>query len=292
MAKSFDVFLSHTSKDKPAVRKIAKALVDTGLNVWLDEWNLVAGMSIQSVFEEAITNSKSILILIGESGIGPWQQSEISAALRYTVEARRPVIPVYLPGAERTELPIFLSHILGVEIKSWNDEDIKDALKKIVWGITGKLEVFPKPPLIPKVFLCHAKEDDPKVKNLYFRLRDYDIDPWYDKEKLVIGDRWEQEIIEAIENTDFFAMCLSEKAITKTGFIQREIKLAVREYQKRPQQFAFLLPVRLEPCQVPSIKLDELTTLSDFQWIDLFEEEEESLRRFAEGVKKQFSKLR
>jgi hypothetical protein len=54
---------------------------------------------------------------------------------------------------------------------------------------------------------------------------------------------------------------------------------------------AFLLPVRLEACEVPNIKLDDVTTLSDFQWIDLFEEEEESLQQFASGVKKQFEKI-
>ncbi|HSS48239.1 MAG TPA: toll/interleukin-1 receptor domain-containing protein [Thermoanaerobaculia bacterium] len=41
MAKSFDVFLSHSSKDKPAVRKLAETLRARGLKVWLDEWELV-----------------------------------------------------------------------------------------------------------------------------------------------------------------------------------------------------------------------------------------------------------
>jgi hypothetical protein len=197
---------------------------------------------------------------------------------------------VYLPGAKKTELPVFLNLIMGVPVKSWSDEDFQAALNIITWAITGEPKVLPKPALIPKVFLCHAKEDDSKVRRLYFRLRDYDIDPWYANERLSVGDRWEQEIIKAIESTDFFAICLSQKSIKKTGFIQREIKLAVREYQRRPHQFAFLLPVRLEPCEVPSMKLDEVTTLSDFEWIDLFEEVEDSLQRFAEGVKKQFAK--
>jgi hypothetical protein len=37
---AFDVFLSHNSKDKPRVRKLAVALRDRGLRVWLDEWVL------------------------------------------------------------------------------------------------------------------------------------------------------------------------------------------------------------------------------------------------------------
>src|SRR4051794_14128722 len=40
LSETFDVFLSHNSKDKPAVRQIAEALRARGLEVWLDEWNL------------------------------------------------------------------------------------------------------------------------------------------------------------------------------------------------------------------------------------------------------------
>lgn len=293
MNNNFDVFISHTSKDKSAVRKIATVLANAGLKVWFDEWCILPGQAWQSVIKDAITNSNTLLIIIGNYGISPWQDYEMVAIFHNAIKEGRRIIPVFLPGAEKIELPLFLETIIGVQIKSFDEKDFQDALNKIIWGITGKIEILPKStPTIPKVFLCHAKEDDSRIKNLYIRLREYDIDPWYDKEKLVVGDRWEKEIIEAIENTDFFAICLSQKSIKKTGFIQREIKLAVKEYQRRPQQLAFLLPVRLEPCEVPNIKLDEVTTLSEFHWIDLFEEEENSLKQFAEGVKKQYAKFK
>lgn len=41
----FDVFLSHNSRDKPAVRPIAEALEGRGLRVWLDERELPPGRS-------------------------------------------------------------------------------------------------------------------------------------------------------------------------------------------------------------------------------------------------------
>ena len=43
MTKAFDVFISHTSRDKPAVRRLAKALKERGIRVWFDEWELVPG---------------------------------------------------------------------------------------------------------------------------------------------------------------------------------------------------------------------------------------------------------
>lgn len=34
----YDVFLSHNSKDKPRVRRLAERLEKAGLRVWFDEW--------------------------------------------------------------------------------------------------------------------------------------------------------------------------------------------------------------------------------------------------------------
>ncbi len=34
----YDVFLSHSAKDKPVVRDVAERLRKDGLRVWFDEW--------------------------------------------------------------------------------------------------------------------------------------------------------------------------------------------------------------------------------------------------------------
>jgi molybdate-binding protein len=34
----YDVFISHSSKDKPAVRELAEKLKTDGIRVWFDEW--------------------------------------------------------------------------------------------------------------------------------------------------------------------------------------------------------------------------------------------------------------
>ena len=68
MPASCDVFLSNTVWDKPAVRRIAEALVDDGLSVWLDEWNLVPGESWVDAIADAITHSRSALVVVGGGG--------------------------------------------------------------------------------------------------------------------------------------------------------------------------------------------------------------------------------
>ena len=37
---NYDVFLSHSAKDKPVVRAVAERLRGDGLRVWLDEWEI------------------------------------------------------------------------------------------------------------------------------------------------------------------------------------------------------------------------------------------------------------
>ena len=56
MVKDFeyDVFLSHASANKQAVRELAKRLKGDGLRVWLDEWVIQPGDSIPLAIEQGL----------------------------------------------------------------------------------------------------------------------------------------------------------------------------------------------------------------------------------------------
>lgn len=46
-----------------------------------------------------------------------------------------------------------------------------------------------------RVFLCHASQDKPIVRELYERLLAEDwIDPWLDEEKVIPGQDWNMKI--------------------------------------------------------------------------------------------------
>ncbi len=133
---TFDVFLSHNSKDKPAVRNIACALVARGIDVWLDEWELIPGQDWQEGLQDMIKTIKSAAILIGRDGLGPWEIREMRACLKQFVDRNMPVIPVLLPGAPgKPELPLFLTSLTWVDFpKSGLTEKHLD---RLIWGITG-----------------------------------------------------------------------------------------------------------------------------------------------------------
>ncbi len=116
-----------------------------------------------------------------------------------------------------------------------------------------------------KVFLCHSKDDKPKVRELYRHLVADGFDGWLDEEKLVPGQEWDLEIRKAVRDTDVVVVCLSNSSITKAGYVQKEIRFALDVADEQPEGATFIIPARLEECKTPS-------RLSKWQWVNLFEE--------------------
>ena len=136
----FHVFLCHNSKDKPAVRKIARSLEARNIRPWLDEDQLRPGLAWQVALEDQITQIDSAVVFVGSSGMGPWQEMEVRSFLSEFVQRKCPVIPTMLPNAKSVpELPIFLRQMMWVDFR----ENPERALDLLIWGITGK-----KPPLM------------------------------------------------------------------------------------------------------------------------------------------------
>jgi tetratricopeptide (TPR) repeat protein len=135
--ETFDVFLSHNSKDKPVVRQIAEALRDgRGLKVWLDEWELPPGRPWQDELDKVIRTARSAAVLVGKDGLGPWEMPEMRACLSQMVKRGLPVIPVLLPDAPQApDLPVFLSQNTWVDLRGGITEE---GLDRLQWGITGR----------------------------------------------------------------------------------------------------------------------------------------------------------
>ena len=115
-----------------------------------------------------------------------------------------------------------------------------------------------------KVFLCHAKDDKLSVRDIYGKLKNDRIKPWLDEEDLIPGQNWEHEIKKAVETTDLFVVCLSKRAVDKVGFVQKEIKFALDVADLQPEGRIFIIPLKLEECDVPD-------RLKSRHWINYFE---------------------
>jgi hypothetical protein len=117
-----------------------------------------------------------------------------------------------------------------------------------------------------KVFLCHSSGDKPAVRDLYKRLLSDGFAPWLDEEDLIAGQEWSQEIPKAVRGSDVTVVCLSRGSITKEGYVQKEIRIALDAQEEKPDGVIFIVPARLEEgLQVPA-------RLTHWHWVDLFGE--------------------
>lgn len=120
-----------------------------------------------------------------------------------------------------------------------------------------------------KIFLAHANEDKERVRRVYSELASRGFQPWMDEVNLIPGQQWQPEIEKAIRESDVFLACLSRQSIAKSGYVQRELRLALTTYASKPPGSIFLIPLKLDECDIPDYQLPDLgVRLRDFHWLD------------------------
>ena len=97
----YDVFLSHSSKDKAVVRPLAERLKKDGLKVWFDEWALKSGDSIPAKIEEGLEHSRVLVLCMSAHAFGSdWAQLEAGTfRFRDPLNKERRFIPLRLDDA-------------------------------------------------------------------------------------------------------------------------------------------------------------------------------------------------
>ncbi len=91
-----NVFISHSSHDKPFVRKLAAALLSEGFPVWLDSWELQFGDSLIDKIYEGLEESSFVIVVLSDHAIkSGWVDRELNAALAKEQQAGRTfLIPI------------------------------------------------------------------------------------------------------------------------------------------------------------------------------------------------------
>jgi hypothetical protein len=77
------------------------------------------------------------------------------------------------------------------------------------------------------VFLSYSREDEKAAKDIFNELKQNGVNIWADFDSLVAGSKWEPAIKKAIKESRFFLAVLSKNSVSKKGFVQKEIKLAL-----------------------------------------------------------------
>jgi tetratricopeptide (TPR) repeat protein len=182
------------------------------------------------------------------------------------------------PYAQFAANSVFQSYLIkddSIVLEQWDDKSLTSARNLSPIKLQEQVSISNKEQYeilnlegTLRVFLCHSSDDKPAVRELYNRLKiegNLKIDPWLDEEKLDPGDEWDLEIRKAVRATHLVIVCLSRNSITKEGYIQKEIREALDVAQEKPPGTVYIIPLRLEDCNVPE-------RLKGYHWLNYYEE--------------------
>lgn len=125
----------------------------------------------------------------------------------------------------------------------------------------------------PRVFIAYVVEDAAAAERLYDTFAASGFDPWMDRRKLLPGQNWPRAIQDAMETSDFAVACFSHHSVAKRGGFQAEVRYALDCAARVPLGEIFLVPVRLDPCEIPG-QIRRVV-----QYIDLFPDWDAGVRR-------------
>ncbi len=121
---NYDVFLSHSAKDKQIVSALAKRLQQDGLRVWLDEWEIreiQPGDSIIIKIREGVKVSRIFLMCMSKAYFdSEWGTLEHHTLLfRDPTNAQRRFIPLLI---EECTLPEIIAQFAYIDWRTPSNE--------------------------------------------------------------------------------------------------------------------------------------------------------------------------
>ena len=308
------VFISYRRKNSGWALAIYQHLTSQGYDVFFD-YTGIASEDFEQIILENIKARAHFLILLTPDTLdrcnepGDWLRREFETAL----DTKRNIVPLLLEGFDYKSPKVNnkLSGKLAL-LKNYNSLSVPtpyfaEAMVRLVQKyLRVDLDIVMHPISKPpdqsrdfeiemlktvsrplRVFLCHASQDKPTVRELYKLLINWGVDVWLDEEKILPGQQWDLEIQKAIRMADSIIVCLSQNSVLKEGYIQKELRSVIEISQEKPQGTIFIIPTRLDSCEVPE-------HLRIWQYVDFFPNDQKewafqrlqsSLRQRAESLK-------
>ncbi|MDF2696271.1 MAG: resistance protein [Labilithrix sp.] len=95
--RTWDVFISHASEDKPAVAiPLAEALQARGVTAWLDKAELRIGESLRRRIDQGLAASRFAVVVLSPSYFAKgWPQYELDGIVTLSVAGRQNLLPIW-----------------------------------------------------------------------------------------------------------------------------------------------------------------------------------------------------
>jgi hypothetical protein len=233
-----------------------------GENIFMDVEMIAPGTDFVAAIKQEIQFADIFLVLMGpawsttvnEKGLRRIEDAHdfVSLEIRFALEARKPLIPVLVDGAQMPtagDLPEPLRNLTRYNVFSLNHETFRRDTEQLVKQIrqlierhASEIEVTPSGP--KSVFVSHSTSDRYWVENeIVGFLSDNKIKPWYSADAILTAAQWEREILKGMEACDWFSVVVSPAA-AESDWVKDELFWAM---QNRPTR---IVPIIMTKCDL------------------------------------------
>lgn len=134
----YDVFISHASEDKDeVVRPLANALIERGLKVWYDEFELKIGDSLRRKIDRGLANSRFGIVVLSSSFIKKgWTNYELDGIITKANTGEQVMLPIW-HGITKREVMDFspsLADKVARKTATNTVEEIADEIAELIQG--------------------------------------------------------------------------------------------------------------------------------------------------------------
>lgn len=167
------IFLSHSSVDKPFVRKLEKRLIDEGFETWLDEKVLLVGDALVPTIAHAINQSRAVIIVVSNASIhSKWLRYELNAATQRMIQGGCRVLPVVI---DDVDVPSEIATLLYADFR----KDSRRGMQVLLNALEFESSRYPE---IKKYKLDSVKAIDRQFAFLDLLKREFDGHSYVDQD--------------------------------------------------------------------------------------------------------------
>lgn len=137
--KKWKIFLSHSSKDKQFVALLHGKLLSANVDVWLGEYEILIGDSIQEKISEGLDKSEFLLVVLSKAALkSDWVKRELETKIHEEIEKKKVVVlPVMLDGITQDEIPAFLR---GKKCIPFPGQPSEDEFNELLYNIERQIK--------------------------------------------------------------------------------------------------------------------------------------------------------
>jgi hypothetical protein len=127
------VFLSYSRIDAVIALRIASELRSLGVQIWVDQLDIPAGVAWDSSVHEALKLSESVVILLSKSSV---ESPNVLDEIAYAIDEQRQIVPVLLEPCEK---PFRLRRLQHIDLSG----DFAAAIEKIRVALSSNINGIP-----------------------------------------------------------------------------------------------------------------------------------------------------